>query len=63
MEVNLSNMKQQYNQVTTPSQVQTRATSIPKSNLPKPATYTHATISSTQRSAEKQKQLQKGNER
>ena len=47
MEVNLSNMKQQYNQVTTPSQVQTRATSIPKSNLPKPATYTHATISST----------------
>ena len=49
-------MKQSFNQVQTPSQIQTRASSMPKTSLPKPATYTHATISSTQRSAEKQKQ-------
>ena len=56
MEVNIQNMKQSFNQVQTPSQIQTRASSMPKTSLPKPATYTHATISSTQRSAEKQKQ-------
>ena len=56
MEVNISNMKQQYEQVSTPSQTQSRGQSVPKQPLPKPATYTQATVSSAQRNSEKSKQ-------
>mgnify|MGYP000929312443 CR=1 FL=1 len=46
MEVNISNIKQQHNQVSTPSQqAQSRASSIPKQPLPKPATFTQPTES------------------
>lgn len=67
VEVNISNIKQQtFNSVTTPqesSSHQRTSSMAARSQATKAATYTHATISSTQRSAEKQKQLKQHKER